>query len=860
MIINIRKIFFFNIEPSNLINFYDVCNLHKVFFFILVVFSLGVKSEESITNITNNPDYYEAFIELRVGKQGDPFFQVVMNKEEVPYIEINSFINSWIGIKPNCTSLNEICQIELPVTRDVHWINTSSKEFGINKNIVKWSRNDAVISYNNNLWIAYDQLNNILPVNSTWSIKSYILSIIPKFKLAKERIVEIEIARKREALEKYERDIFTKEPAIKAESNQFYEGRVSYTSSFDFIEGEHSKYINYDLSYDLMGGTFGVGGDFENSSMGDALGYYFYENKEIDNLGYVALGDIRFEGNLISNGKAFKNGLRVDRYYREDGIGGFSKKEFTKPNSLVDIYINGFYQETISADKFGFYVVDNISVKSGDVVKFREVSPQGVETEKKHVVVGANGSFVDKGDWDSQFFIGESDEHVYSYMDIKYGLYEHFTVGVQNYVFDSFNRDLGLYQSKNMATAILLWRYNNNVSLSVESDLLFSGNNAYRVDWIINPNSYFVWDARHISKDSNIRDLEWFNSDGYDYNRFKYNLSYGRYQVKNTLLFSEIDRKYDIEINKKLQGRYSLLFNNAFDFNQSDNFFSELILNKSMLDGGTVEVGVGYRDKISSVFGRWRFIGKNSAPWVDRYIDNPWTSTISFSYDNKNKFDPALSFDWQQTEWISGSFSATTSSIYLGLTAKLGFSHNKGIGDGINFQSWDRVGDSSIEGYLLAPLVNGVREPLRDVEVNVSNYSGRTDENGYFFIDSIPANYEMDLFINNSTLDIRLLPKKKKWKVYFRPGTKIKLNPEMTWAVGIDGRVYSDILYSLIRFTHIESGLVLESALDEYGYYILERLTPGKYTVEIIGQNNKKIIRQYTLGMGDWFSDVDFNI
>lgn len=814
-----------------------------------IVFSAIPKDVEKL-------DLEEGFIELRVGKKGNPFYGVLIDQNENPYVEIIPFMETWFGIEPNCSIEAKQCQVRLPDSESIHWFSANSKEFGKGDDKRNWEVDNAVIVNDGSMWIKHDQIDKWIPVNATWSIRSYILSVIPQFKLSGIKLAELAAARNIEIKKKKEREEFLKSKSIKPSSDYSTEARSQYTSRYDVKNNVLEHSFSYDIASDIYKGTLGLGGDLLSEDANEHIGYWFYENKSLDIVDYAGIGDVRFDGSLIANNKLLKNGIRIDRRYREDGVGKFSKREFTEPNSIIDVYINGFYQDSVRADKFGFYKVDDLFVKGGDTVRFREVTPKGFENEKRYVVSGSNGGYLEKDKWDTQFIYGEEDELMHSFADLKYGVGEHFTAGFNFYGFEIYD-DKSEIKSNFFVSNIMLWRFNSAFSVAVELGLN-ERSNAYRADWNISDRAYLSWESRKVDENSLMINSDWFEDYGYSYNRLRHNYVFGRTQFKTTILNQEDENSYELEVAHKLQGRFSLNGTIGYE-DRGEQIYSEILVNKALEDGGTIEGGVKYQSEIVSLFGYWRTIGQYSKPWSDVYYDRPWSANFGFTYDESNGISPTASIDWQQTDWLSANVSATKENVFIGITMQFGGSNNKGSSNTFERQSWHSFGSGSISGRLMSPSENGVSEAVAGATVQVSNFKATTNENGYFFLDGIPANDEMEMFVDESTIDIRMLPEDKKWKVKLRPGTKLVINPKMVWSVGVDGfieGVKSGTITFINRYNDSESQSIIESD----GFYIIERLSPGDYDVKIDAPGMESVVYSYTVESGDWFSDVNFKI
>ena len=99
--------------------------------------------------------------------------------------------------------------------------------------------------------------------------------------------------------------------------------------------------------------------------------------------------------------------------------------------------------------------------------------------------------------------------------------------------------------------------------------------------------------------------------------------------------------------------------------------------------------------------------------------------------------------------------------------------------------------------------------------------------------------------------------------MYFRPGSIIEYNPVISHNVSVDGYVFTDdrIPKDLEIAAISEDGknIVRYAKVESDGFFIIEKLTPGKYRLELVGeQKHAPAPKAIAIEPGqDWVSDAN---
>jgi hypothetical protein len=134
---------------------------------------------------------------------------------------------------------------------------------------------------------------------------------------------------------------------------------------------------------------------------------------------------------------------------------------------------------------------------------------------------------------------------------------------------------------------------------------------------------------------------------------------------------------------------------------------------------------------------------------------------------------------------------------------------------------------------------------LEGIEIKVGNKKATTNKKGEYFLDNI-SSYEVKEFeVNPETLDPMLEPANEKKYVKLYPATGGKMNiPIQVISVimgdltfkgeAVDGIKHFPIISQLyIQLKTLDGKLVMEQRLEPEGFYMLEKVLPGEYLLEM---------------------------
>ncbi|MEI6093504.1 MAG: hypothetical protein WCQ47_07475, partial [bacterium] len=169
------------------------------------------------------------------------------------------------------------------------------------------------------------------------------------------------------------------------------------------------------------------------------------------------------------------------------------------------------------------------------------------------------------------------------------------------------------------------------------------------------------------------------------------------------------------------------------------------------------------------------------------------------------------------------------------------FSWNGVIGGKNSSSLWDKYDTGTVSGQIFDTRekgVNGKGIPMSGVLLQVGSESATTNDDGFFRVTNIPPDVPITARVDANSLDGTLAPEHEKDFMYLRKASHISWNPKIVPTIGLDG--YLDATGGYEEGVKIEAMrlsdyvVVASSEVDSSdGFFVLEKLTPGKYQLSL---------------------------
>ena len=851
-----------------------------ILFFIFLSFSSFSKEFKG--------NYEEGYIEININKKINyTFFPIYMDYENTePYVGVM-----------NLFSLIMAKNMKIDREKKLIYGKLGEKEYKYDYSTTQY------ITGKTDIYIRGSDLSKLFSLKEyKWSTETYIVDIKTQFKTPYEnfieqqkRISELENKDKKDKVD--DSDIYT--PKKKLLTLGVLKPR--YTNyNIEDSEGTFSVRYNTQLLY----GDFATTGFIHPDPY---LGYTTLRYNEILDGKSIIVGDSNMQTyNFLSSRRLVGISIQDWNGMGDIEVGETSIRGVAPFNSSVELYRNGTLYRFTRVDKDGTYEFNNINIQGySDVYTIKIYNYDG-SIEVKQVSMMSGSKILKKGKFDYSGIIGTyrklnddreivdlDDKKVEGNVRVNYGITNNLTIGSE-YINDFHTEDIGgidynlpvnmiglnlyyttgavkfptyfeiseiydienFFETSNRNTHIGKIRqriFNNVLSLEgyLNSDfvgIIEKEKNRYQVDWRGSLSKYWGYNLTY---------------DYYDI--FTYNEQYGEvglYRNKN-------NTSHDLSVEFPLKDTYDATKLHYMYSNGNINFFKTRY---------NFVLELNSTPKYYDVDSDMRVALKSSG-------NNKINGGIYGTYDVNNEYTVGLEVKYRATNWLE----------IIGTLVRRDKNTNHGIGVDIEKtiildkaftkNSNPSTSKSWLEGILfIDDNGNGVMDSgekvLEGVEVKVGRKKCITDENGYYFIDNISAYKVNDLKIDSRTIDPMLEPANDKKYVKLYPATGGKVDIPIQPISVIMGSItilgepvngiehFSIISQIYLQLKTLDGKLVKEQRIEPEGYFMLDKILPGKYHLIIDYRGDKKIEfketeKEVTIKLdkyGSYYENYDFEV
>ncbi|UUV18784.1 hypothetical protein NRK67_16075 [Fusobacteria bacterium ZRK30] len=796
--------------------------------------------------------YEEGYIEINVNKKIKySFFPIYMDYSlEEPYVSVM-----------NLFALTMARGMKIDREKKVIYGRMGERDY-------KFYYGDTrYITGEEDLYIRGTDLSQVFKLESyEWSTETYILKLKTKFKTPYEIYLEQEERLKglgtdgKKGVD--DGDVYSQDRKL------FTPGvlRPRYTN-YNIEDEEGTFSARYDTH--MLYGDFTTTGFFHPDTY---LGYTALTYNEIIDEKSIIVGDAymqtyEFLGSKNLTGIAIQDWNGVG----DVEIGQTTIRGFAPFNSRVELYRNGTLYKFTRVGEDGTYLFENINIQNyNDVYTIKIYNFDG-SIEIKQVSMMSGSKILKKGEIDYGLLIGtyreinEDEEEkkvdieekaVEGNIKVSYGLTNNLTIGTE-YINDlTENREgeitynyptelVGLnlyyttgavnyptyfefseiydmeYDTENRYTHIgkVRQRFGGNV-LSLEgymySDFiafLEGYENRYIADWRGIINRYWGYNLRYDNLDK-FGYIEEYGSVGIYRNKDKishelglvypFSENYGTPQVYYNYSNSNIE-VYDTSLNFVVQ------INSDFEEFEDK---TDLKIALKTAENNKIKAGI---------FVKYNSRNEYEAGLEARYKVFNWLEIVGYLVHDDEETDYSAGVDMEKTIILEKPFT-NNSNPYPSRS----WMEGKVFMDDNNNDQFDE-GEKLLEG----------------VEVNVGRKKGVTGADGMYFIDNISSYEVKDFEVNIETLDPMLEPANEKKYIKLYPATGGHMDvPIQSISVimgdlefrgdTVDGIKYFPIISQLyIQLKTLDGKIVKEQKLEPEGFYMLDKILPGKYILEI---------------------------
>lgn len=797
-----------------------------------VLFALFISTGLMARANEHNEELFSAHIEVRIGNIGDGFYRVFMDENESPFLPLENSLFYLLEMTGECDQKE--CQVYLPQDSA-----RESPPFVFDLINGRCSRSDSpkqfvdLIKYQEEWVIHWQSLALCLPVETSWSIDDYQLSISRGFKSKSDLEQDIQKL-KRESREKaLQLEKQRQQQAISPTEQPGLSTRLSASVSYD-SETQRSEHIISDTLLSTENSLSRVSIDSREE---EPVVYYNISVDTNDTGGFFEVGHVLLDGGIYASPSSLEHGVHYSNRERKNEFGTLQLERTTKPNINIDVLVNGIYRNSYRSDDFGYFLVEENNVAPGDSITFRYYLAKGVWQEEEISVASLQDSFLPKGEWHTELIAKLEHERIGS-TTLEYGLGDYFTLG--STFLATEDESLAAIHIRHLPTHWLALQI-GWVPLLDRYPMEF--------DAIIGDSQSFTLELGKANKFS--ADAELFDALNYNYSATHFNTSLTLRREKD---------KYRATPKIRTKVANNLFLSLETDYNQNRQSGVREYLHRIELAQS------GFSDTSWKLRGSWnndaqleqahaslRNICRDCWLNVGQLFEEI-TSDLSASYSNED-VDLSASIEARLNTHLRMKLYGSLDDYGMELTGELGArSHfDDDVGDLLD---WSKYSFAKLTGKVVDQQGN----PIKGASLQVLDQYAETDENGEFVFNQVPARDRLSVHIDEGALSLNLTPKQNPILVNTREAGLTRMSVVLVSSFGADGIIEGDVNpNSYIHFKHIGKGLEYSSLIESDGFFMVEGLMEGAYIITL-EQEGKKLLKQDYLTSDFWISDLRYHV
>ncbi|PKF78477.1 hypothetical protein CW749_15470 [Vibrio sp. vnigr-6D03] len=777
-------------------------------------------------------DIVEAYVELFMRYEHDSFYRVMQNASEEPYLALQTFATQWLQLEGGCR--NQICLFYQPKDvqeqRQPYQLDLNSKQCILPKS--KEIHTIDYVTVDGEEWLHWASFVDCFPVSVLWDLDTYSLKVKLHYSTYKE--LEKKLAQRRAIAKQKAKELEDRKaqkrihPATATTASARIKGRAEFSSNnqpeYNLRTDAYLVHQNahLEVSYD--------------TNAPKEVEYYQFEITPFP-LGYqLQVGHVVLDSGLASSSETFENGVYYSRLKPKKQSGRLVIEEQTLPNTFVDVYVNDIYRGTLRSDASGRYSISDYPLSAGDQVELHEMVRSGVVERKTIKVADIDEALLDKGQWDLELGASLIEENT-GKVQMSYGATHSLTlVGSAYNTNDSVTGGLGLRWLPTHFLSIAFEWLPSQPVMPATIELAVGEKHKFEAD--INHVDLFGRDPKKREHQIRYRYLDnpiSFNLDAtYDENELIVIPQVRAQTASSQFLTLELkNRRTSQNIRDELSAKYAIHTHEHGSVNLSSTFS----------DGNSPRYRVGYRYLCSNCF----FSG--------------WWQTLQSTYSTQltwqnAKFGYSGNAKWELTPNWSGEVAINDDSVSLALETKWGGRLSK---NDESVASLELPWEEFIYAELTGRVLDNHDQPIANVELKVNNKKAISDANGEFHFTGVGYGEDLQLHIDDSTLDLNLKPEENPIYFHAEKGGKTHIEVRVNKSFGVDGIVTAPYSFSgwHVNFYHEETSRTFSAKVEQDGFYFFEDLIPGDYRI-VIEDNETEVETRARIRSEDWVSGLNF--
>ncbi len=767
----------------------------------------------------------EAFVEIRVTKiRGSSFYRVLVDEKERPYLNVNDVFQNWFDMKVDCEIDRQFCQAVMQPSGTVFWLDLKQMQFGGSLNKGQHFSSKLAVVEEGKIWLRYDLWEDWLPMTAIWDLSRYTLAFQPHFPLLSDLKHSREMNRIHQNENKRQNQINSSLEQRIAGNKGRTESRYSVQSEYG-SEGDSAIQADFDLVSDLNDGTLLLGASATDNRIDEPeqeFNFWQYRKLRQANYHLLNIGQTNSNSTILLPNLSMENAIQLDRLERISSPGTFEFQDRTQPDTEIDVYRNGFLQTTIVSDKSGLYRIEKQLVAGGDRIVLKYYFTDGSEDSEVITIASDNALLLESGQWDGQLLTGELPEGWFTQVGMRYGIAEKFTLGTHV---------VSTHKENDTRTGILMdmvWRPRSWLNLMTESLFDKSGSDyGFQANMTGIDNNLFQIESRIMSQQSMTLNLP-VTERSFKETILRHQFRSTRWSIQDKVTYTgsrtDLDVIIDHAVNRTLSLQISAqqpLQGGAEKNTQFRALFA--VTNNSRLE-------------VSNVWGADSLGTTNAEYTLQGGDDLPVDANIRISRSSTdNSIDTSASISWRILPGLKLDLFRSPEQYGLSISWSNIIASNPGP------DRWDVFAKGTLSGQIMQPSVASGQKatPLAGAVIRADSIVTTSDNEGEFVITGLPTHKRIAVSVDRNSIDATLAPKENTRVMYFRPASHISYQPELIWTSGLDGVLLRDGIIpvdAMILVSETESGTyVTQVPPEQDGFFIIEGLTPGRYTLSLAG-------------------------
>lgn len=783
-----------------------------------------------------------------------PFTTILLDRQHnIPYVSIETIFSNLFGYKTHCTISNASClitsvppdyQIAVDGNSGLVTVTYRSAQTGKATTAHFQFTTAELLNQQGELWLRYDLLEKLLPIQSRWDGKSYRITLttaLPLYELIKKnRAAETQRIQARQQTAQLQSSE-KKSNTIQITPTHPFDAGIKYQlQRQQSIVGEDNysqTNLNYTISGDLFTGTLlaNSGYDLNHYYPQEPTWSYTFVNKPDFHL--LQFGNTYSDSSPFMGQVNLQNGVKFNLTEEANTSLEFYYQGQAMPGTDVNVWRGDYLFATLTVDASGRFEVFDPDPEPGDIYRLQYYYPDGTESTQLVRYASDRNLLLGKNTWDldtsyGQLFTTTTGSGTLAENLVRYGLTKQITLGLGSYwvKLAPANEGSSATKPQDFHYGDIVYQPLPYLNLQY-SKMLDEEGYAARSVFTYFDRHFITVDYRRMDPNNELLELPtvtgYFNDTHYFEVKDRYELT-SRWRVvsdyqdfdQGRLLESGLTGRWTNlyglglwlgEYEQSTEGYFNIRQQSTFYFNRRN--LMQFQVNWNKVQGDAETLNYTYRDSTNNYSGSLAAI----------------YSSLSHS------LQCTTSLYWIASRYIQLGATLSQNSIMLNLA----FSDTAGLYT--HYNDPNQFGMATISGTVMTPPDdNSSSKPLAGITVRAGGTTAVTDEQGRYLLSPVLTLQSVPFTLEQESLGLEYTALYPHVSAVMRPNTHAIYDPILTYAIGIDGYILSSknlpATVGIVAIPDEGTGRVYYgTVIPDDGFYTIENLAPGRYTLKVTG-------------------------